>query len=216
MHFRQDKETLNFLLETYLNSAFDVLCKTRDEAIKLYTGLLQKGYKPFNNFEDSSKCKYILFSICPSNNKGFRTMGINDLVEYFELDQTPEECDCYFASNIIYKDLVCNQKKINVPVLKDLINSYIGNFNLGLKIDSCSCFYLDRVDINLSFIKKINKDSKNVPIFKIYIDYSNLDNVVISFLFKDIPEGLLWNFQTDYIRDKLMKFVKSSNFFIGA
>lgn len=215
MFFKQDKETLNFLLECYSNSAFDVLCKTRDEAIRLYTGLLQKGYKPFNNFEDSSKCKYILFSICPSN-KGFRTMGINDLVEYFEVDQTPEECDCYFASNIIYQDLVINQKKINVPVLKDLIKSYIGNFNLGLKIDSCSCFYLDRVDINLSFIKKINKDSKNVPIFKIYIDYSNLDNVVISFLFKDIPEGLLWNFQTDYIRDKLMKFVKSSNFFIGA
>lgn len=216
MFFKQDKETLNFLLECYSNSAFDVLCKTRDEAIKLYTGLLQKGYKPFNNFEDSSKCKYILFSIYPSNNKGFRTMGINDLVEYFEVDQTPEECDCYFASNIIYVELLTKQKKINVPVLKDLINSYIGNFNLGLKIDSCSCFYLDRVDINLKFIDKDYKNSKVEPIFKIFIDYSKLDNVVISFMFKDIPGGLLWNYQTDYIKDKLMKFVKSSNFFIGA
>lgn len=216
MHFIKDSETFNYLLNINHCLGFDVLCKTRDEAIKLYTGLLQKGYKPFNDFETASKCNYILFSICPSNNKGFRTMGINDLVEYFELEDNPEEIDCYFASNIIYQDLVINQKKINVPVLKDLIKSYIGNFNLGLKIESCSCFYLDRVDINLSFIEKINKDSKNVPIFKIYIDYSNLDNVVISFLFKDIPEGLLWNFQTDYIRDKLMKFVKSSNFFIGA
>lgn len=216
MFFKQDKETLNFLLECYSNSAFDVLCKTRDEAIRLFTGLLQKGYKPFNNFEDSSKCNYILFSVNSIQKKEFGTMGINDLVEYFELEDNPEEIDCYFASNIIYQDLVCNQKKINVPVLKDLINSYIGNFNLGLKIDSCSCFYLDRVDINLKFIDKDYKNSKVEPIFKIFIDYSKLDNVVISFMFKDIPGGLLWNYQTDYIKDKLMKFVKSSNFFIGA
>lgn len=216
MHFLKDSETFNYLLEIYRGSGFDVLCKTREEATKLYTSLMERGYRPFNNFETASKCNYILFSVNSIQKKEFGTMGINDLVEYFELEDNPEEIDCYFASNIIYQDLVCNQKKINVPVLKDLINSYIGNFNLGLKIESCSCFYLDRVDINLSFIKKINKDSKNVPIFKIYIDYSNLDNVVISFMFKDIPGGLLWNYQTDYIRDKLMKFVRSSNFFIGA
>ena len=148
MFFKQNKETLNFLLETYLNSAFDVLCKTRDEAIKLYTGLLQKGYKPFNNFEDSSKCKYILFSICPSNNKGFRTMGINDLVEYFEVDQTPEECDCYFASNIIYVELLTKQKKINVAALKAIVISFIANYNYDLKISDFICFP-DRVEIYL-------------------------------------------------------------------
>lgn len=216
MHFIKDSETFNYLLNIYHCSGFDVLCKTREEATKFYTSLMERGYRPFNNFETASKCNYILFSVNSIPKKEFGTMGINDLVEYFELEDNPEEIDCYFASNIIYQDFVINQKKINIPVLKDLIKSYIGNFNLCLKIESCSCFYLDRVDINLSFIEKINKDSKNVPIFKIYIDYSNLDNVVISFLFKDIPEGLLWNFQTDYIRDKLMKFVKSSNFFIGA
>lgn len=216
MHFIKDSETFNYLLNINHCSGFDVLCKTRDEAIKLYTGLLQKGYKPFNDFETASKCNYILFSVNSIQKKEFGTMGINDLVEYFELEDNPEEIDCYFASNIIYQDLVCNQKKINVPVLKDLINSYIGNFNLGLKIDSCSCFYLDRVDINLKFIDKDYMNSKVEPIFKIFIDYSKLDNVVISFMFKDIPGGLLWNYQTDYIKDKLMKFVKSSNFFIGA
>ena len=216
MHFIKDSETFNYLLEINRGSTFDVLCKTREEATKFYTSLMERGYRPFNNFETASKCNYILFSINSIQKKEFGTMGINDLVEYFELEDNPEEIDCYFASNIIYQDLVCNQKKINVPVLKDLINSYIGNFNLGLKIDSCSCFYLDRVDINLKFIDKDYKNSKAEPIFKIFIDYSNLDNVVISFMFKDIPGGLLWNYQTDYIRDKLMKFVKSSNFFIGA
>lgn len=149
MFFKQDKETLNFLLECYSNSAFDVLCKTRDEAIRLFTGLLQKGYKPFNNFEDSSKCNYILFSICPSNNKGFRTMGINDLVEYFEVDQTPEECDCYFASNIIDVDLLTKQKKINVAALKAIVISFIANYNYDLKISNFICFP-DRVEIYLS------------------------------------------------------------------
>ena len=216
MHFIKDSETFNYLLEINRGLTFDVLCKTREEATKFYTSLMERGYRPFNNFETASKCNYILFSINSIQKKEFGTMGINDLVEYFELEDNPEEIDCYFASNIIYQDLVCNQKKINVPVLKDLINSYIGNFNLGLKIDSCSCFYLDRVDINLKFIDKDYKNSKAEPIFKIFIDYSNLDNVVISFMFKDIPGGLLWNYQTDYIRDKLMKFVKSSNFFIGA
>lgn len=206
MHFKQDKETLNFLLETYLNSAFDVLCKTRDEAIKLYTGLLQKGYKPFNNFEDSSKCKYILFSICPSNNKGFRTMGINDLVEYFEVDQTPEECDCYFASNIIYVDLLTKQKKINVAALKTIVISFIANFNYDLKISDFLCFP-DRVEIYLSKDKKAFEADLHIT-----IDYFDLSNIVILFLSHESFN----NFSIFKLRDVITKFVTSSNFFIGA
>ena len=206
MHFKQDKETLNFLLETYLNSAFDVLCKTRDEAIKLYTGLLQKGYKPFNNFEDSSKCKYILFSICPSNNKGFRTMGINDLVEYFEVDQTPEECDCYFASNIIYVELLTKQKKINVAALKAIVISFIANYNYDLKISDFLCFP-DRVEIYLSKDKKAFEADLHIT-----IDYFDLSNIVILFLSHESFN----NFSIFKLRDVITKFVRSSNFFIGA
>lgn len=206
MFFKQDKETLNFLLETYSNSAFDVLCKTRDEAIKLYTGLLQKGYKPFNNFEDSSKCKYILFSICPSNNKGFRTMGINDLVEYFEVDQTPEECDCYFASNIIYVDLLTKQKKINVAALKAIVISFIANYNYDLKISNFICFP-DRVEIYLSKDKKALEADLHIT-----IDYFDLSNIVLAFVSSDSYEMIVIH----KIRDVLCKFVRSSNFFIGA
>lgn len=206
MHFKQDKETLNFLLETYLNLAFDVLCKTRDEAIKLYTGLLQKGYKPFNNFEDSSKCKYILFSICPSNNKGFRTMGINDLVEYFEVDQTPEECDCYFASNIIYVELLTKQKKINVAALKAIVISFIANYNYDLKISDFLCFP-DRVEIYLSKDKKAFEADLHIT-----INYFDLSNIVILFLSHESFN----NFSIFKLRDVITKFVRSSNFFIGA
>lgn len=206
MFFKQNKETLNFLLETYLNSAFDVLCKTRDEAIKLYTGLLQKGYKPFNNFEDSSKCKYILFSICPSNNKGFRTMGINDLVEYFEVDQTPEECDCYFASNIIYVELLTKQKKINVAALKAIVISFIANYNYDLKISDFICFP-DRVEIYLSKDKKAFEADLHIT-----IDYFDLSNIVILFLSHESFN----NFSIFKLRDVITKFVRSSNFFIGA
>ena len=206
MFFKQDKETLNFLLECYSNSAFDVLCKTRDEAIKLYTGLLQKGYKPFNNFEDSSKCKYILFSICPCNNKGFRTMGINDLVEYFEVDQTPEECDCYFASNIIYVDLLTKQKKINVAALKVIVLSFIGNYNYDLKISDIICFP-DRVEIYLAKDKKAFEADLHIT-----IDYFDLSNIVILFTSHESFN----NFSIHKLRDVLTKFVRSSNFFIGA
>lgn len=206
MFFKQDKETLNFLLETYLNSAFDVLCKTRDEAIKLYTGLLQKGYKPFNNFEDSSKCKYILFSICPSNNKGFRTMGINDLVEYFEVDQTPEECDCYFASNIIYVELLTKQKKINVAALKAIVISFIANYNYNLKISNFICFP-DRVEIYLSKDKNASEGYLHIT-----IDYFDLSNIVLAFVSSDSYEMIVIH----KLRDVLSKFVRSSNFFIGA
>ncbi len=206
MFFKQDKETLNFLLECYSNSAFDVLCKTRDEAIKLYTGLLQKGYKPFNNFEDSSKCKYILFSICPCNNKGFRTMGINDLVEYFEVDQTPEECDCYFASNIIYVELLTKQKKINVAALKAIVFSFIGNFNYDLKISDIICFP-DRVEIYLVKDKKAFEADLHIT-----IDYFDLSNIVILFTSHESFN----NFSIHKLRDVLTKFVRSSNFFIGA
>ena len=206
MFFKQDKETLNFLLECYSNSAFDVLCKTRDEAIKLYTGLLQKGYKPFNNFEDSSKCKYILFSICPSNNKGFRTMGINDLVEYFEVDQTPEECDCYFASNIIYVELLTKQKKINVAALKAIVISFIANYNYDLKISDFLCFP-DRVEIYLSKDKKAFEADLHIT-----IDYFDLSNIVILFLSHESFN----NFSIFKLRDVITKFVRSSNFFIGA
>lgn len=206
MYFKQDKETLNFLLETYSNSAFDVLCKTRDEAIKLYTGLLQKGYKPFNNFEDSSKCKYILFSICPSNNKGFRTMGINDLVEYFEVDQTPEECDCYFASNIIYVELLTKQKKINVAALKAIVISFIANYNYDLKISDFICFP-DRVEIYLSKDKKAFEADLHIT-----IDYFDLSNIVILFFSHESFN----NFSIFKLRDVITKFVRSSNFFIGA
>lgn len=206
MFFKQDKETLNFLLECYSNSAFDVLCKTRDEAIKLYTGLLQKGYKPFNNFEDSSKCKYILFSICPYNNKGFRTMGINDLVEYFEVDQTPEECDCYFASNIIYVELLTKQKKINVAALKAIVISFIANFNYDLKVSDFICFP-DRVEIYLSKDKKAFEADLHIT-----IDYFDLSNIVILFTSHESFN----NFSIHKLRDVLTKFVRSSNFFIGA
>lgn len=205
MFFKQDKETLNFLLECYSNSAFDVLCKTRDEAIKLYTGLLQKGYKPFNNFEDSSKCKYILFSICPSN-KGFRTMGINDLVEYFEVDQTPEECDCYFASNIIYVELLTKQKKINVAALKAIVISFIANYNYDLKISNFICFP-DRVEIYLSKDKNASEADLHIT-----IDYFDLSNIVILFLSHESFN----NFSIFKLRDVITKFVRSSNFFIGA
>lgn len=204
MFFKQDKETLNFLLECYSNSAFDVLCKTRDEAIKLYTGLLQKGYKPFNNFEDSSKCKYILFSICPSN-KGFRTMGINDLVEYFEVDQTPEECDCYFASNIIYVELLTKQKKINVAALKAIVISFIANYNYDLKISNFICFP-DRVEIYLSKDKNASEADLHIT-----IDYFDLSNIVILFLSHESFN----NFSIFKLRDVITKFVRSSNFFIG-
>lgn len=206
MLFKQDKETLNFLLECYSNSAFDVLCKTRDEAIRLYTGLLQKGYKPFNNFEDSSKCNYILFSICPSNNKSFRTMGINDLVEYFEVDQTPEECDCYFASNIIYVDLLTKQKKINVAALKAIVFSFIGNYNYDLKISDIICFP-DRVEIYLVKDKKAFEADLHIT-----IDYFDLSNIVILFTSHESFN----NFSIHKLRDVLTKFVRSSNFFIGA
>lgn len=206
MFFKQDKETLNFLLECYSNSAFDVLCKTRDEAIRLYTGLLQKGYKPFNNFEDSSKCNYILFSICPSNNKGFRTMGINDLVEYFEVDQTPEECDCYFASNIIYVELLTKQKKINVAALKAIVISFIANYNYDLKISNFICFP-DRVEIYLSKDKKAFEADLHIT-----IDYFDLSNIVILFLSHESFN----NFSIFKLRDVITKFVRSSNFFIGA
>ena len=206
MFFKQNKETLNFLLEIYLNSAFDVLCKTRDEAIKLYTGLLQKGYKPFNNFEDSSKCKYILFSICPSNNKGFRTMGINDLVEYFEVDQTPEECDCYFASNIIYVELLTKQKKINVAALKAIVISFIANYNYDLKISNFICFP-DRVEIYLSKDKNASEGYLHIT-----IDYFDLSNIVLAFVSSDSYEMIVIH----KLRDVLSKFVRSSNFFIGA
>lgn len=206
MYFKQDKETLNFLLETYSNSAFDVLCKTRDEAIKLYTGLLQKGYKPFNNFEDSSKCKYILFSICPSNNKGFRTMGINDLVEYFEVDQTPEKCDCYFASNIIYVELLTKQKKINVAALKAIVISFIANYNYDLKISNFICFP-DRVEIYLSKDKNASEADLHIT-----IDYFDLSNIVLAFVSSDSYEMIVIH----KLRDVLSKFVRSSNFFIGA
>lgn len=206
MFFKQDKETLNFLLETYSNSAFDVLCKTRDEAIRLYTGLLQKGYKPFNNFEDSSKCNYILFSICPSNNKGFRTMGINDLVEYFEVDQTPEECDCYFASNIIYVELLTKQKKINVAALKAIVISFIANYNYDLKISNFICFP-DRVEIYLSKDKKALEGYLHIT-----IDYFDLSNIVLAFVSSDSYEMIVIH----KLRDVLSKFVRSSNFFIGA
>lgn len=206
MYFKQDKETLNFLLETYSNSAFDVLCKTRDEAIRLYTGLLQKGYKPFNNFEDSSKCKYILFSICPSNNKGFRTMGINDLVEYFEVDQTPEECDCYFASNIIYVELLTKQKKINVAALIAIVISFIANYNYDLKISNFICFP-DRVEIYLSKDKNASEGYLHIT-----IDYFDLSNIVLAFVSSDSYEMIVIH----KLRDVLSKFVRSSNFFIGA
>lgn len=206
MFFKQDKETLNFLLECYSNSAFDVLCKTRDEAIKLYTGLLQKGYKPFNNFEDSSKCKYILFSICPSNNKGFRTMGINDLVEYFEVDQTPEECDCYFASNIIYVELLTKQKKINVAALKAIVISFIANYNYDLKISNFICFP-DRVEIYLSKDKNASDGYLHIT-----IDYFDLSNIVLAFVSSDSYEMIVIH----KLSDVLSKFVRSSNFFIGA
>lgn len=206
MYFKQDKETLNFLLETYSNSAFDVLCKTRDEAIRLYTGLLQKGYKPFNNFEDSSKCNYILFSICPSNNKGFRTMGINDLVEYFEVDQTPEECDCYFASNIIYVELLTKQKKINVAALKAIVISFIANYNYDLKISNFICFP-DRVEIYLSKDKNASEGYLHIT-----IDYFDLSNIVLAFVSSDSYEMIVIH----KLRDVLSKFVRSSNFFIGA
>ena len=206
MFFKQDKETLNFLLECYSNSAFDVFCKTRDEAIKLYTGLLQKGYKSFNNFEDSSKCNYILFSIYPSNNKGFRTMGINDLVEYFEVDQTPEECDCYFASNIIDVDLLTKQKKINVAALKAIVISFIANYNYDLKISNFICFP-DRVEIYLSKDKKALEGYLHIT-----IDYFDLSNIVLAFVSSDSYEMIVIH----KLRDVLSKFVRSSNFFIGA
>lgn len=206
MFFKQDKETLNFLLECHSNLAFDVLCKTRDEAIKLYTGLLQKGYKPFNNFEDSSKCKYILFSICPSNNKGFRTMGINDLVEYFEVDQTPEECDCYFASNIIDVELLTKQKKINVAAIKAIVISFIANYNYDLKISNFICFP-DRVEIYLSKDKNASKGYLHIT-----IDYFDLSNIVLAFVSSDSYEMIVIH----KLRDVLSKFVRSSNFFIGS
>lgn len=206
MHFIKDSETFNYLLEIYRGSGFDVLCKTREEATKLYTSLMERGYRPFNNFETASKCNYILFSVNSIQKKEFGTMGINDLVEYFELEDNPEEIDCYFASNIIYVELLTKQKKINVAALKAIVISFIANYNYDLKISNFICFP-DRVEIYLSKDKNASEADLHIT-----IDYFDLSNIVLAFVSSDSYEMIVIH----KLRDVLSKFVRSSNFFIGA
>lgn len=214
MRFKRDSQSLGYLLELYNGSGFEILCRSREVAIKFYTVLLEYGYKPFNNFEYASKCNYILISINSIKCKEFGTMGINDLVEFFEIEDTPQEIDCYFGANVFISTEI-GQKKINVAALKDIINSYIGNFNFKMKIDRV-VQWCDGVDVICIFTEKLYKDSNNISSYTISIDYSNLDNLVILFTLSNIPKGILYNYQTDYIRKNLTKFVRSSNFFIGA
>lgn len=205
MRFKRDSQTLGYLLELYNGSGFEILCRSREVAIKFYTVLLEYGYKPFNNFEYASKCNYILISINSIKCKEFGTMGINDLVEFFELEDTPQEIDCYFGANVFISTEI-GQKKINVAALKAIVISFIANYNYDLKISNFICFS-DRVEIYLSKDKNALEGYLHIT-----IDYFDLSNIVLAFVSSDSYEMIVIH----KLRDVLSKFVRSSNFFIGA